>query len=550
MNKRTILSAILLAGFLAGLMGGVASAISPDYLPDGRTYDQARNYFQWNGAVGLVTIYHRDQTTIPPEEGGDSCSDGCIEQITRIYSGSSISGNFTNLQGFNVQVASTGNNGTGTAIIRACGQVIATEHLYKAGARNPGFYNAPSPMWSVPTAGDCTWSITASGGYVDFRAVTTDVRQNTLPTVDLRIDDQDGPLSLTDPAGFHITWTAGNADSCTASGDWNGVGSLFGDRAFANIPTGTYSYTLTCSNLNGASSDSVTARVYARPTVDVQVNSVDGPLTLTRPATYVVSWTSTSAITCRAEGDLVGPISLSGSQILTNVDVGEYEYGVRCTNEAGAEVTDSVSVSVRTPLPDVDLQVNGQNGPLVLISPADLQLTWRSQNADGCALSSIPTGLLMGAVGLNGSQLLAGITTGSYRLTLTCSNAAGVASDTLDVTLVDPLTGELTVYESRLILYPSRLDQPAQTISGEVSGGMAPFISEVTVRSPSGAAQTYRRNGTDWLVDAGTTGNADFGATEQGTWTAWAEVSDGLGQTYRTASVTWEVSWFPVHGLP
>ena len=42
----------------------------------------------------------------------------------------------------------------------------------------------------------------------------------------------------------------------------------------------------------------------------------------------------------------------------------------------------------------------------------------------------------------------------------------------------------------------------------------------------------------------------NFGTTEEGIWTAWADFRDSSGQTYRTASSVWEVAWHPVHGRP
>ena len=102
----------------------VFAVISPEYLKNGRTYDQENAYFNWNGSVGYVSIYHRDNTSLPPSEGGTNCGSGCTETVTRIYNGGSVSGNFTYLNTFNVQVAYTGDSAVGTAIVKACGQTI------------------------------------------------------------------------------------------------------------------------------------------------------------------------------------------------------------------------------------------------------------------------------------------------------------------------------------------------------------------------------------------------------------------------------------------
>ena len=103
-----------IALFTALLMAAIAVqtvfAISPDYLKSGRTYDQESSYIQWNGSVSYVSLYHRDNTSLPHSEGGANCENGCTETVTRIRSGSSVSGNFTFLKTFNVQVAYTGDS--------------------------------------------------------------------------------------------------------------------------------------------------------------------------------------------------------------------------------------------------------------------------------------------------------------------------------------------------------------------------------------------------------------------------------------------------------
>lgn len=256
----------IIIAFVLCAVGFVVStvyAIFPEYLKNGRTYDQESNYIQWNGSVSYINLFHRDNTSLPPSEGGAYCGSGCTEQVTRIQSGSSISGNFTYLQTFNVQVAYSGDLNVGTAIVRACGQTIRTEDLYIANQGVPGFNNLPSPAWNVPTAGDCTWSITASGGYVDVRAVTTTYRTTPAPTVDLKVNNSNGPLNFGAPGSYTLGWTSTNAASCTASGNWSGTQFTSGLRAVSSVPAGTYTYTLTCTNPSGSASDSVTVNVYA-----------------------------------------------------------------------------------------------------------------------------------------------------------------------------------------------------------------------------------------------------------------------------------------------
>ncbi|MBA4383286.1 MAG: hypothetical protein C0410_00980 [Anaerolinea sp.] len=542
-----------IALFTALLMAAIAVqtvfAISPDYLKSGRTYDQESSYIQWNGSVSYVSLYHRDNTSLPASEGGANCNNGCTETVTRIRSGSSVSGNFTFLQTFNVQVAYTGDSSVGTAIIRACGTVIATVNLYTPGSGAPGFNNFPSPAWSVPTSGDCTWSITASGGYVDFRAVTTSYRASPPPTVDIQINNTQGPLSQTAPGGYTLNWTSTNASTCTASGNWSGAKTGSGSQAYGNVTAGTYTYTLTCTNPSGSASDSVTAYVFSPPSVDVKANNLDGPLSFFEPSTYTVTWSSSNASSCQAEGNLTGSIGLNGSQTFNNILQGTYNYTVRCFNPVGAQVVDTVQIRVNPLPPTVDLRVEGGNGPITRVAPASYTLSWTSQYATSCSASSSDGGWT-GSVVLSGNRAFASIPVGTHTYTVTCKNISGTASDSVTIYVVAPLSGTITVTYARLLLFAPNLGQPAQTLSGTVTGGEPPYSITVHVRTPSGVEISLSRSGPTWSATPQNSGDINFGTTEQGIWTAWSDLTDSAGRTYRTSSVTWEVAWHPVHGRP
>lgn len=712
----TLIGAMALLALLLMVVKRALADISPEYLKNGRTYDQESAYIQWTGSVSYVSLYHRDQTSLPPSEGGGSCREGCTEQVTRIQSGSSVSGNFTYLATFNVQVASTGDPAVGTATIRACGQTIWTQNLYSAGAASAGFNNFPSPAWNVPTAGDCTWSISASGGYVDFRAVTTSYRTTPAPTVDLKVNGSDGLLILGEPASYTLSWTSTNAVACSASNSWSGDqathGSLFyshvgsgsytyaltctnpsgsagetvmvdvlpaptvrvtapasltepasytatwsstsavsctgsdrfsglsglsgskaetvlpagaydytvtctnaagvsvsdtrrttvhaapavdlkvdgsegptvtrtgplsytanwtsanatkcngssrlagytgisGARSESNVPAGTtYDYTVTCQNPAGASvRDTVRMVVVAAPKVDVKVNGLDGPLTFFAPVGYTVTWSSVNAASCVALNNLPDPITTSGSMSFSNMIQGVYRYAVQCANTTGTTALDSVVVNVNPQLPVVALKIDGGNGPITRISPAYYTLSWTSQDAVSCIAGS-SDGSWSGGVSNSGTLAFTGVSTGVHTYTLTCANVSGTASDSVTATVIAPLSGTISPAYAKLLLFAPDLGQPAQTLTGSVTGGEPPYSLAVHVRAPSGLEATYTRSGSSWSLGPTDAGNPDFGTTEKGSWTAWAEIIDSAGGTVRTPSVTWDVSWYPVHGRP
>jgi len=537
---------IAIGVFLAFLLFGVriaSAAIFPEYLRNGRTYDQESRYIQWNGSVTYITLFHRDNTSLPPAEGGASCTGGCTEQVTRIQNGSSISGNFTYLQTFNVQAAYSGDPGVGTVTVRACGQVIFSDDLYKANQSAPGFANLPNPAWNVPTAGDCVWSISATGGYVDIRAVTTLYRTTPAPTVDLRVNNSNGPLNLAGPASYNLTWTSTNAASCSASNSWSGAQATHGSQAFSGITSGTYTYTITCSNPAGSAVDSVTVNVLAAPTV-----SVSAPANLTAPASYTATWTSSNAVSCSGTDRFSGLSGLTGSRAEVSLPAGVYDYTVTCTNEAGATASDTKRTVVYA-APVVDVKVDGADGPdVILPGPASYTVTWTSANAVQCDGAS----RLAGSSGVSGSRVEANVPSGTtYVYTMVCSNAAGTTtSDTIRVFIVAPLSGTISITHARLLLFASNLGLPAQTLAGSVSGGTPAYTTILHVRAPSGLETIYSQSGSTWTLTPQSAGDLDFGTTEAGTWTAWGVITDAAGAIFRTASVRWDVSWYPVHGRP
>jgi len=60
-----------------------------------------------------------------------------------------------------------------------------------------------------------------------------------------------------------LTWVSPGADSCTASGDWNGPEQTSGSTVEMPITAGTLTYTLTCSNSGGSTTSSAALTVNA-----------------------------------------------------------------------------------------------------------------------------------------------------------------------------------------------------------------------------------------------------------------------------------------------
>ncbi len=173
---------LLLAVFSMAFAGDLRP-VTALALPQGRTYDQAHDsgYIDWSGPDAYVYLNHRDNSILPPEEGGVVCDYGCQEWVTRLSDNGKVSGTFArDVTLFEVNVAFSYDENVGSAVLEACSSSL-TWNLY-AGPGNslPGFV---SMDLAVP-AGCRSWSLTASGGYVDFR--TTDVAYVALPPTSTR----------------------------------------------------------------------------------------------------------------------------------------------------------------------------------------------------------------------------------------------------------------------------------------------------------------------------------------------------------------------------
>ena len=228
---------------------------------------------------------------------------------------------------------------------------------------------------------------------------------------------------------------------------------------------------------------------------------------------------------------------------------GTYRYTVRCQNDAGTTGTDTVVVNVNPLPPVVDLKVEGGDGPVTKVSPAAYNLSWTTQYAASCTASSSDNGW-SGSVPVTGSRSFSGILTGTHTYTLTCTNLSGSRQDTVTAYIIAPLSGTISAWYPNLVLFAPKLGLPAQTLGGTVNGGEAPYGALVHVKSPTGIETIISRNGSAWSLTPVDAGDPNFGTIENGVWTAWAIITDSAGRIYTTASVTWNVAWFPVHGRP
>jgi hypothetical protein len=90
--------------------------------------------------------------------------------------------------------------------------------------------------------------------------VETIVNNQPSPTVDIKANGFQGPITIPYNNSATLSWSSTNADSCYGSGDWSGNKATSGSQSTGNL-TFSRIYTITCTGPGGSDSDSVTVNV-------------------------------------------------------------------------------------------------------------------------------------------------------------------------------------------------------------------------------------------------------------------------------------------------
>lgn len=124
---------------------------------------------------------------------------------------------------------------------------------------------------------------------------------SSIPTVDLKANNSDGPVSVAFGSAVTLSWTSTDASSCTASAspansNWTGAKAVSGSQSSGNLNSeGAKVFTLTCAGTGGSGNDSVTVNVgEERPPDGGCANNCVAPVSLSHtPACEQVALTWT-----------------------------------------------------------------------------------------------------------------------------------------------------------------------------------------------------------------------------------------------------------------
>lgn len=293
-------------------------------------------------------------------------------------------------------------------------------------------------------------------------------------TVDLKVSNTNGPVTISYNGSVSLSWTSTLATSCTASGAWTGTKATAGSQVISGIlASGTY--TLTCNGV----SDSV-AVVVTPPTVDLKIGTSDGPVTIPYNGSFTLAWTTKLATACAASGAWTGAKVLNGSLAVTAVTTNR-TYTLTCNG-----VTDSISVVVTQPT--VDLKVAGSDGPVNIPYNGSFTLSWTTKLATACTA----TGSWTGAKLLNGSLLVSNVTA-NKTYTLTCNGV----SDTISIVSLPPVIS--------VDLKGNYSDGPIDLLWGDSVGLTWTTANVTSCTASNGWTGTKASYGTEYLYSLTTT---------------------------------------------
>lgn len=289
----------------------------------------------------------------------------------------------------------------------------------------------PSGSWSghvatsgslagiLPNPGEYNFILTCSGAGGSVTEVTQAVASGPSSSNTISVALSATPASV--PVGQSVTlnWTANDATSCTASGDWSGQKVPTGSETLAVSHAGLNTYNLDCTGSigSGFQQTSVTGTL---PTIllssDQAVTKAGGTATLT--------WTTTNASSCIASDGWTGGKTTSGSQSIAIPGISSYNFTLTCSDGSNSIAQ---TVTVKGSAPTVSLSVFPAN----VVSGKTITLRWQTQFADSCTASNAWSG----TVDTGGYRTLTMSAEGVKNFHLGCTNAGGSTSGDASTTV-------------------------------------------------------------------------------------------------------------------
>jgi len=266
-----------------------------------------------NNSDGPITISYNSAANLSwTSQNADSCTASGAWSGTKSISGSESSGNLTSAKSYtitcsnscgqaadtvtvyiesqpNLSVSLSANPNSGCSPLNdvdLTAQVSGTAAdsiTYYFDCRNDGSWDKIYTTWSDSYTAYNLCSYSSIGTYTakvrvekgeltveDTVSINSYSCNTYTPTVNIKANGSNGPITIPYNSSADLTWTSENADSCYASNAWSGTKSISGSRSTGNL-TSSRTYTITCSGSDGSASDSVTVNVESQVSTDFSI---------------------------------------------------------------------------------------------------------------------------------------------------------------------------------------------------------------------------------------------------------------------------------------
>ncbi len=292
-----------------------------------------------------------------------------------------------------------------------------------------------------------------------FKVSSNNVPSND-PTVDIKANGSQGPITLSQGENLLIEWDSTNTQSCSLGAPIDSNVNLSDEMDLSPshpfYPTDTaVTYSISCDDGNGkTATDSVVVNPPivnppGSPTADITANGSQGPLLLSSGEQFTVNWVSTNTTSCNLSIQGVqdlGLVALNGSAGPIDSQSpfypptnGSHTFLIDCQDASGQHATDSVVVTrvqgPSCPLPAIDsaLTASGKVGNAFSYTLSATATGTTTPITYNIATSTLPAGLSVSSNVLSGTPT----ESGTFTVLLTATNQCGSDTETLTI-VIDP----------------------------------------------------------------------------------------------------------------
>ena len=242
---------------------------------------------------------------------------------------------------------------------------------------NPPSNTSVSPTISTTYTITCTKTTAAGGGIItDF----IEIPVYPPPTVDLRVNGENGPVPINEGSPAQITWGSNNATGCIGTNFTILGGAESGSVTKYPSPP-SIRYSISCVSSYGTG-ETATDYVDVNITPVGELNISASPSTIWNGESSTLSWSGNNISNCSIDNS-IGSVSTSGSRS-TGILSNNTTYTITCTQDVGGTISKSTTVSVE-PNPVADLKVDGQDNDKSITLTDSVSLTWNNTNSSSCS---------------------------------------------------------------------------------------------------------------------------------------------------------------------